>query len=690
MWKKLKQIFISKDVEVEVTPEIVETTSPAPQPNNSQEIKTEIPEESELSTEGTKSTEEIATYGLSVADAILCIIHDHGKGFMQSSGALNALSDYGAFKDNRAYQSISKLLISEGIYNEIITVSDSDFLENKIQGWSHIIASKYGTDRNLITTLLWEITLGLGLLSIDDYHKAMLSSVEEPLQDEIEPERAITPTAQSKYDPNTALSRYIIPSVDTIPPGIDSTFDSSLLDEGKQRIEWVFASQGIPVNKITAYAGPRTSLYELEIEVKKVGRVSRMEKELLASLSPAGCRILNPIPGKFAVGVELPNPDNTCHCNTRDVFDNEIFLNSDYTLPITLGFDSKGETIVKDLSQLSHILICGEMGQGKTSLVRQILTSILLKKTPEEVKFILFDGNGLELSDFQKLGRYFFAQRMDDNDSVVNNYYNATKVLESLMLDIEARRKLFQDAGVRSIEEYNTKFCERKLNPGNGHRYLPYIVVVCDEFTPLHTDGTKAFESLVSTILEKAASAGVYCIFTTKYTTSDILTPSVRNSFPTKISFRVHLPNESRLILGNNLATNLLANGDMLLLNEGNIERIQSPRCDAEDVEGILNYIESQSLPDTPYILPSLDDIFSVSISLSDRDSLFEDAAHYIVSFQTTSTSMLQRKFNIGYNRAGKLMDEMAAAGIIGPIKGAKPRDVLVDPMGLEQILKTL
>ncbi|MCM1140893.1 MAG: FtsK/SpoIIIE domain-containing protein, partial [Muribaculum sp.] len=690
MWNKLKQIFISRD---DSTPQATEIENQDNQ-NSQHEVADDLKIGSLQEVVHSHIIEEqpsVNEYGLPLADAISRIIHEHGKTFMMNSVALNALSDYGAFNTNRAYHPICKLLVTEGIYSELISLSEKENLHNKLENWSQILVSKYGIDKTLLVSLLNEFLLGLGLITKDDFQKSISVSPKANVNHADSKNDTDTSVIHTPYNPNAGSANYNIPSIDVFTSEFQPNFDNDILEEGRKRIEWVFASQGIPVKKITAHAGPRTSLYELEIDVKKVGRVARMEKELLAALGSVGCRILNPIPGKFAIGVELPNSDNLCHCELKDIFNDEVFQKSNYSLPIALGFDSSGEASIKDLTRLSHTLICGEMGQGKTSLVRQILTSVLLKKTPEEVKFILFDGNGLEISEFNKLGRYFTAQLSDNNDIVISDANIATAVLNALIRDIEERRKLFQMAGVRSVEEYNSLFCERKLNPSEGHRYLPYIIVVCDEFTTLRTNGIKAFETLISTLLEKAASAGVYCILTTKYTTSDILTPIVRNSFPTKIGLRVHLPNESKLVVGNNLATQLLSNGDFLLLNEVKIERLQSPQCDAEDIMELLKQIENQNLPDYPYLLPEAEDFLSIPpVSLSDRDPLFEEVARYIVLQQMASTSAIQRRYCIGYNRAGKILDQLEAAGIIGPALGAKPRSILVDAISLNKILNAM
>lgn len=684
MWKKLKQIFTSKEDATDLVQEAA---------NQEKVSDTPIIELHEDVIQPPFMDEERAVdeYGLPLADAISRIILEHGKTFIMSDVALNVLSDYGAFNANRAYQSICKLLVSEGIYSELISLSEIENLQNKLEGWSQTIVSKYGVDKVLLIALMREILLGLGLITMDDFQKSISESSKRNFSQSTSDNDTDISAIQTQYNPNAGSSTYVVPPIDVFTSELHPCIDNNILQEGEKRIEWVFASQGIPIKEITTHLGPRTSLYELEIDVKKVGRVARMEKELLAALGSVGCRILNPIPGKFAIGVELPNSDNICHCELKDIFNDEVFQNSKYSLPISLGFDSSGEVSIKDLTHLSHTLICGEMGQGKTSLVRQILTSILLKKTPEEVKFILFDGNGLEISEFNKLGRYFTAQLSEYDDIVISDANIATEVLNGLIRDIEERRKLFQLAGVRSVQEYNSLFCERKLNPSEGHRYLPYIIVICDEFTSLRTNGIKAFETLISFLLEKAASAGVYCILTTKYTTSDILTPVVRSSFPTKISLRLHLTNESKLVVGNNLATQLLANGDFLLLNEGKIERLQSPRCDTEDIMGLLKYIGNQTLPDYPYLLPEAEDFLSIPpVSFSDRDPLFEEAARYIVLNQLASTSSIQRRYSIGYNRAGKILDQLEAAGIVGPALGAKPRTILVDAISLNKILNAM
>lgn len=333
MWNKLKQIFNSKEDATDLVPEVSNHEKVADTPiieSHQDVIQTPFIDERPI----------VDEYVYPLADAISRIIHEHGKDFLMSAVALNALSDYGAFNANRAYQSICKLLVTEGIFSELISLSETENLKNKLEGWSQTLVSKYGVDKTLLITLMREFLLGLGLITMIDFQKSISeSSKGNYSQSNCVDDKDIS-AVQAPYNHNAGLDAYEVPSTDVLTSEHQPCFDNNILQEGEKRIEWGFASQGIPVKKITAHAGPRTSLYELEIDVKKVRRVARMEKELLTALGSVGCRILNPIPGKFAIGVELPNSDNLCHCELKDIFNDEIFQKSNYSLPIALGFDS--------------------------------------------------------------------------------------------------------------------------------------------------------------------------------------------------------------------------------------------------------------------------------------------------------------------------------------------------------------
>ena len=632
--------------------------------------------------------------GLALGDAIAMLIYEQGRDFLLSRKVYNAIADYGAFQNDRATRTIFKTMEAEGIFRELLTLTSNDNIDNKILQYSHTLTSNFGYDSTVINSVINEILFGLELISetecrlkiqnnakADDTDTLIESSKQESVYD-------FESSAQLKpYNPNQG---YKYPSTDVLPINAKIFDCGSELENGKKRIEWVLASQGIIVNSINGFYGPRISMYEIDIDPRKLLKVNRYEREILSALTPIGGRILNPIPGKMALGIELPNNVEYELC-LRDVLVSPEFTNTQYELPIVFGIDSMGDTIVKDLTKLPHLLICGEMQQGKTSLIREILASLIVKKTYEDVKFTIIDTCSLELHGFKRLCGYWMAQSIDDDDyAVVYGSNEGLKIMREYIIEIECRKVLFEDANVSNIKEYNEKFCKGLLDPNKGHSYMPYLILVCDEIAPLVSSNVKEFESIVSSLISRATNTGIHCLFTTKYTSAELLTPLIRANFPARVSFRIHLSNESKLITGSNVATSLLTNGDAVILENGLINRFQCPKCDSEDIQPLLDECYKLCQLDLPYTLA--DSVIGLNPpTLISFDPMLEDAARFLVSAgPTASTSMLQRRFNIGYNRAGRIIDELEAIGVIGVAMGAKPRNVLVDNTTLESIFTSL
>ena len=691
MWKKIKSIFGKTESQIqEQETGFIETIDVvAASPSDS------IASEESITTEPKEIVrKERPRYELSIADAVAGIIYDLGFDFMKSDRLVNAMSDYGAFQNQRASATICKTLSNENLLSKLWTLTSPNNLDNILATIKQQAVATYGFSDILVESILWEIVLGLGLID-ESEAKSKISRLMQP-KHQLPTNKStssisrspVTPTGP--YNPDYCIVGYKLPKIDVFSVSHNSIDMESILIEGKKRIELVLQGQRIPANVITVYGGPRVSLYEIEIDLRKASRVSRMEREILSALSPVGSRIINPLPGKLAIGIELPNSSDSYNLSTRDVFDNDTFLNCDYELPIALGIDSAGNAIVKDLSQIPHLFICGDMQQGKTTLLRQIIASLLLKKNPERIKFTFIDTSSLDLMEFKKLSPYWMAQDSDNSShSVIYNSNDGMKILNDLVIELESRCTLFQDAGVRDIKEYNKTFCDRKLNPQKGHKYLPYIIVICDEIAPLQAYGLKAFDSLLAALLPKAAITGIHCIFTTKYTSTDTLTPVVRANFPARIAFRIHLPNESKLVTGNHQATALLPNGDIILTENGSLLRCQVSKCEVSEINSLVEEIAKNNLPDYPYLFPetALD---LLPLQQDTRDPLMEEVARELVLVGTASTSAIQRRYCIGYNRAGKILDELEAYGIVGPASGGKPRSVLVDSLTLESILSSL
>lgn len=695
MWNKIKNIFSKKEElqgynfaqEDVIEPKIERVELPT-------EIESEFVDD-----ETTNITDDIndklkpMATGLAVGDAIAMLIYEHGHDLISSGNVYNAMADYGAFQSNRTSRSIFKSIESEGIFKELLTLTHSDNLENRIIQYAQILTSNYGYDSLIVESVICEILFGLNLMSENECKSRLQKNIDrdnfEKLLDLSEQEASDIPDASEPLQPYDPKLGYKYPSIDVLPVSNQMRDLDSELEVGKKHIEWVLASHGIIVNRISGYSGPRVSMYEIDIDPRKLSKVTRNEKDILYALSHMGSRILNPIPGKMALGIELPNNDKY-ELWLRDVVDTPEFTNVQYELPVVLGVDSMGSVIIKDLAKIPHLLICGEMQQGKTSFVRQILASLLIKKTFGEVKFTIIDTGGFDLLRFKRLCGCWMAQSVDDSDnSVIYGINNGWKVIREYIDEIEHRKVLFEDAQVSDIKAYNEKFCNRLLDPNKGHWYMPYLILVCDEIEPLVSSNIKEFESIVSSLISRAANTGIHCIFTTKYTFANILTPSIRANFPVRVSFRIHLPNESKLVTGSNVATMLLPNGDAVLSENGLMTRFQSSKCDSEDIQPLIDECSRICQFDIPYTLHYRESTIAFSQPTT-RDSLFEEAGQFCIDSGTASVSALQRRYSIGYTRAGKIMDELEAAGVVGPASGSNPRSVLMDSLSFQRLLECL
>ncbi len=687
MWNKLKNIFGSKGKSEETS--FDEPIMPT-QEESAVEPEYTIETESIQEDAPAKSVPHNELTGLSIADAILQISTLHGTDIITSGSFINALADYGAFAENRAASMVVKFLKNDGLLTKLISLGQRDNIPNEISNISQRIISNYGMQQKLVDSVLWEMAVGLNLTTLEAYNSHISSRDKEQEVSKPSNEAAsapaptnpssspVPPAPQGDYNPESELRSYRYPSKDILKEN-KSQISQDVIDRGKERIIWTLESHGIPVDDIIAYPSHRVTLYEIKIDAKKAGRISRLEKEILASLGQNGCRIINPLPGKFSVGIELPNEGATADVCLGDLIKSNEFDQCDFKLPLVLGVEPSGKILIKDLTSLTHLLICGEMQQGKTSILRQIIASLLFNIHPSRVRFTFIDTCSLDLQDFRKLDSYCHA--LLDEDSTVGTVYDSSKAMEILntfKLEMDNRQILLKAARVSNIEDYNKEFCHRKLNPAEGHRFLPYLILICDEYSSLLTNGVKAYDTMISSLLPKAANVGIHCIFTTKHSSVDTLTQTMRANFPAKIALRIPLVNESRLVVGNNQANALLPNGDFLFSVDGNIARCQAAKCDTYDIMPILEEVGKNNFPLYSYILPDvLVDPFK-PVPAPQRDPLFEDVGRFVVSSGLASTSSIQRRYVIGYNRAGKIMDELEAAGVVGPAMGGKPRSVLM------------
>jgi len=413
------------------------------------------------------------------------------------------------------------------------------------------------------------------------------------------------------------------------------------------------------------------------------------------SLAALGIRIIAPIPGKGTIGIEVPNR-NPEVVPMRAVLASKKFQENDFQLPVALGKTISNEIFVADLAKMPHLLMAGATGQGKSVGLNAILVSLLYKKHPAYIKFVLVDPKKVELTLYNKIERHFLAKLPGDGDAIITDNQKVIHTLNSLCVEMDDRYKLLQDAMVRNIVEYNSKFLKRKLNPQNGHRFMPYIVVVIDEVADLMMTAGKEIEIPIARLAQLARAIGIHLILATQRPSVNVITGMIKANFPSRIAFRVTSKIDSRTILDGNGADQLIGKGDMLYSGGNDMIRLQCPFVDTPEVEDIVDFIGEQRAYPTAYILPEVQTEEGRGggggdFDSSDRDSMFEDAARIIVQNQVGSTSMIQRKLKIGYNRAGRLMDQLEDAGIVGPNLGSKPRQVIIpDEMALEQFLQNL
>ncbi|HNP07947.1 MAG TPA: DNA translocase FtsK, partial [Cyclobacteriaceae bacterium] len=422
-------------------------------------------------------------------------------------------------------------------------------------------------------------------------------------------------------------------------------------------------------------------------------RIKNLEDDIALSLAALGIRIIAPIPGKGTIGIEVPNKNREM-VGIRQVLSTEKFMKSDKELPIALGKTISNEVFVIDLAKMPHLLVAGATGQGKSVGLNVILTSLIYKRHPSQLKFVLVDPKKVEMSLFSKLERHFLAKLPGTEDAIITDTRKVVHTLNSLCIEMENRYEMMKDAGARNLKEYNAKFVSRKLNPKEGHRFLPYIVLVIDELADLMMTAGKEVETPIARLAQLARAIGIHLVVATQRPSVNVITGVIKANFPARLSFRVTSKIDSRTILDAGGADQLIGQGDMLLSEGSDVIRLQCPFVDTHEVEKICEYIGSQRGYESAYMLPEFegdDDKGAATVDLSERDALFEEAARLIVSHQQGSTSLIQRKLKLGYNRAGRLIDQLEAAGIVGSFEGSKAREVLItDEVSLEQLLSEL
>jgi S-DNA-T family DNA segregation ATPase FtsK/SpoIIIE len=517
---------------------------------------------------------------------------------------------------------------------------------------------------------------------------------DEPELNVIETEIEESEDIQLKpFDPTLELPHYHFPSIDLLNdvPVRTDLVDDNEMEENKARITETLNSYKIAISHIDATVGPTVTLYEIiPAEGIRIAQIKKLEDDIALSLAALGIRIIAPIPGKGTIGIEVPNKEPQM-VPIRSVITSKQFQECKYELPMALGATISKDIFIADLAKVPHLLVAGATGQGKSVGLNTIIASLLYKKHPAELKFVLIDPKTVEFKLYSKLEHHYLAKLPGEADPIITDPMKVVATLNSLCQEMEDRFAMFNRAETRDIKEYNQKFVARKLNPEKGHRYLPYIVVIVDEFADLTMVAGKEVERPIARLAQKARAAGIHIILATQRPSTDVITGMIKANFPGRVAFRVMQMVDSRTILDRPGANQLIGKGDMLISLTGEVTRVQCAFISTEEVVNICRAIDDQMGYSEAYPLPepmteSDGGGIGNMANVNDLDPLFEEAARFIIESGTASTSSLQRRYQIGYNRAGRIMDQLEARGVVGPASGAKPRSVLIDSLQLERI----
>ncbi|MEA2043031.1 MAG: DNA translocase FtsK 4TM domain-containing protein [Bacteroidota bacterium] len=502
---------------------------------------------------------------------------------------------------------------------------------------------------------------------------------------------------QINFDPKLDLSNYNIPDINLLENRSQKfEINNDELIRNKKKIITALKNFNIEITKIKATVGPTITLYEIVPKAGvRISKIKNLEDDIALNLAALGIRIIAPMPGRGTIGIEVPN-ENPQIVSLRSVIRSKKFQDSSMELPIALGKTISNEAYVFDLAKMPHLLVAGATGQGKSVGLNVIMSSILYKKHPAEVKFVLVDPKKVEMTQFERINKHFLAT-LPNNDSdelIVTDNKKVLETVTSLNAEMDNRYQILKKAKTRNIKEYNAKFVNRKLNPEKGHRFLPYIVLIIDEFADLIMTAGKEIEQPIARLAQLARAIGIHLVVATQRPSTNIITGAIKANFPGRVAFKVASMIDSRTIIDSPGANRLVGRGDMLITKGNDLIRLQCAFVDTPELDNITEYIESQQGYPMPYLLPEVEseeDTAPGEVDLADRDELFEDAARIIVMNRQGSTSLIQRKMAIGYNRAGRIVDQLEKAGIVGPARGSKPRHVQIqDEYSLEQLFDSL
>lgn len=584
--------------------------------------------------------------------------------------------------------------LSEPVVPETIDTSKSDF-ELSVENLKPTISNYLGKDEQK-PTIEEDVTLAIEIKNEETPIEEEVSiDIEKIVEEKSETENLANKIVEDfgEFDPTLELGNFKFPTLNLLREFNESiAVDQEELEANKNRIVETLSNYKIGIAKIKATVGPTVTLYEIVPEAGvRISKIKNLEDDIALSLSALGIRIIAPIPGKGTIGIEVPNKNATM-VSMKSMIASSKFQKAQMELPIALGKTISNESYIVDLAKMPHLLMAGATGQGKSVGLNVVLTSLLYKKHPAEVKFVLVDPKKVELTLFNKIERHYLAKLPDSEEAIITDTTKVVNTLNSLCIEMDARYDLLKLAMVRNIKEYNTKFKARKLNPDNGHQFLPYIVLVIDEFADLIMTAGKEVETPIARLAQLARAIGIHLIVATQRPSVNVITGIIKANFPARIAFRVTSKIDSRTILDGSGADQLIGKGDMLYSGGNELVRIQCAFVDTPEVEKITDFIGSQRAYPDAHLLPEYvgeEGGTSLDIDISDRDSLFRDAAMVIINAQQGSASLLQRKLKLGYNRAGRIIDQLEAAGIVGPFEGSKARQVLIpDEIALNQLLE--
>ncbi|MDC0908860.1 DNA translocase FtsK 4TM domain-containing protein [Flavobacteriales bacterium] len=529
---------------------------------------------------------------------------------------------------------------------------------------------------------------------IDDIGLEVISNKNEDSLSKSEIEKKLKELGD--FDPTLELSKFKMPTMNLLNDYGKNKIevDKSELEKNKNKIVETLGHYNIGITSISATVGPTITLYEIVPEAGvRISKIKNLEDDISLSLAAEGIRIIAPIPGKGTIGIEVPNANKNT-VSMLEVLQSEKFQSSKMELPIAFGKTISNETFIVDLAKMPHLLMAGATGQGKSVGLNAMLVSLLYKKHPSQIKFVLVDPKKVELTLFNKIERHYLAKLPDSEDAIITDTKKVVNTVNSLCIEMDERYELCKNANCRNIKEYNAKFISRKLNPNDGHRFLPYIVLVIDEFADLIMTAGKEIETPIARLAQLARAIGIHLIVATQRPSVNVITGIIKANFPARVAFRVTSTIDSRTIMDTKGAEQLIGMGDMLISTGNDLTRLQCAFIDTPEVEKICEYIGSQRAYPQAHMLPEFEgeaDAVGSKADLNELDSMFNEAASVLVKHQSGSTSLIQRKLRLGYNRAGSIIDQLEAAGIVGPFEGSKARKVLVkDEIALQEILENL